>query len=232
MACRLAAFLGATLALGGCGDDPARMRGDGAAGSDVERLVDSDNDGLCDVSELGAGTDPRRPDSDDDGYPDLLEVLAGMHGEANRPAAHELVFLSATRDARVEHEVRVTVEGTGEGHAGAFDAIASPYPDASAANFYAGALAVSGEPPDHVRGLEPDAERFATVLGSTRLSFSLSFRYDQDVAPHPDCRRGYPFRYQVKAEGGFDRSEVTMLLVVAPPGLGQDAPFCLPTDCL
>lgn len=42
-------------------------------------LVDSDNDGLCDMCEFTIGTDPDSADSDGDGTGDLQELLAGTN---------------------------------------------------------------------------------------------------------------------------------------------------------
>jgi len=215
----------------GCGGDEQRDTGELSDG-ERETVADSDGDGLCDVTEEELGTDPGREDSDDDGFPDLIELLAGTTFDTGRPNTSDLVFLSQSRGAQVDQEVRVTVEGGGEGHSGAFDALESPYPGADASDFYVGAVAVSAQPPDHVRGVEPDAQRFATVTGDTRLSFSLSFRHNEDVAPHPDCQRAYPFAYRVKAEGVHERAQVSMLLVVSPDGLPAGAPYCLPADCI
>lgn len=198
----------------------------------IDIVKDADADGLCDVTEQNLGSDPEMADTDGDGFPDVIEYYFGSILDTSGPLPADLVFLTASPGARVDREIRVTVDGEGEGHSGAFDALPSPYPDASAADFYAGALAVSAQPPDHVRGIEADAQRFGTVQGSTRLSFNLSFQYNGDIEPQPDCSAGYPFVYRVKAEGLGQAAQVYMLLVVAPPGLPADAGYCIPSSCI
>ncbi|HNU81310.1 MAG TPA: thrombospondin type 3 repeat-containing protein [bacterium] len=42
-------------------------------------VVDSDNDGLSDVSEVFLGTNPQLADSDSDSYPDKQEIIAGYN---------------------------------------------------------------------------------------------------------------------------------------------------------
>jgi hypothetical protein len=51
-------------------------------------LMDSDGDGLTDLEERYAGTNPRHPDTDGDGTGDAVEVLGPTAEEAVGPPPH------------------------------------------------------------------------------------------------------------------------------------------------
>jgi hypothetical protein len=193
---------------------------------------DRDGDGLCDDTERDAETDPAQSDTDGDGLSDLAE--AGNHfdpRDATSPAAERLAVLEGVPGAVLRFAVRATVSGDGQGLTGFFEAVPSAYDLAgSAADYFAGAVAVSADPGDNVRGFEPDSERFGVVVGETRLGFDLRFTY-----PDPDpqaCAAAYPFRYSLKSDGGEAISQRLYLLLVEPPRDGASArEFCVPNHC-
>lgn len=220
-----------------CGNDTADGYGDAGPGP-IDFAADRDGDGLCDVTEAQLGSDPTVPDTDGDRVPDLFESMIGTApDDPTAPDAAQLVYLGTAADDRAQLEVRFTVQGAGEGHAGAFQATGSPYRDVDASAFFASASALSAQPPDHVRDVQPAAERFGTVIGETRLSFELDFLAATDEPDHPDCARGYPARYALKADGQPVQQRQMLLLITLPDGRGaQDVrsgelPFCFPADC-
>lgn len=194
--------------------------------------TDADADGLCDVTEEQFGTRLDALDTDEDGIPDLPEVVFGYDAvDPDEPLDYELAFLPSTPGASTTLGVRSTVVGAGEAHGGAFEGLASL--DASgltAADFFARGTAVSADPPENVRGIEPGGERFASVLGETRLSFELEFRYERSEPVQ--CTQAFPFRYLVKSEAGRTVRIHTLLLIVGPADTGGDAEsYCLPASC-
>jgi hypothetical protein len=198
----------------------------------IEPPTDEDADGLCDVTEEQAATRPDALDTDADGIPDLPEVVFGYDAvNPDDPLETELVYLSGSPGASAPFEVRSTVVGAGEAHGGAFEGLASL--DASgvtAADFFVQAMAVSADPPENVRRIEADGERFASVLGETRLSFKLEFRYGR-AEPAP-CTQAFPFRYLVKSEAGRTLDIQAFLLIVGPAESAADPEsYCLPSSC-
>lgn len=199
-----------------------------------DRLPDADADGLCDFTEDELGTDPLAADTDRDGLPDLVELLHSfVPTDWSSPASTQLAHLEARQAATAQFAVRVTVEGDGQGVSGDFDALPSSYDDElSAADFFAGASAVSASPMDAVRSIDEGSARFAAVLGRTRLAFDLRFDYPWDELGELPCARSYPFRYAIKSDDGETRSNGLYLLVVSPEGtVGTEARHCLPLHC-
>ena len=70
--------------------------------------ADSDGDGICNVGEFQAGTDPQNSDSDGDGVPDGKEMGAG-----GNPGALDAGMIWMTRIAQAPLAVRWTVEAGG-----------------------------------------------------------------------------------------------------------------------
>lgn len=229
---------GILAAIAGCGggESDSRVSQSSDAGGEPSRAVDdTDRDGLCDITEWDFGTNPDRADSDGDGLPDLIELGNGFGPlERSAPATDQIGELSAERGASLDFPVRVTVDGDGRAVSGFFIDIPSLYLDgSSAADFFAGATAVSADPIDGPRRVNADAAEFVAVLGTTRLLFNLRFEYrvpGGSDETEPSCQRAYPFRYAIKASDGEDLAERLYLLRVGA-GASSAIPYCLPTDC-
>jgi len=216
------------LALSACESPPTPNNDDTILGAPS----DEDGDGLCDVTEEQMATRLDAIDSDGDGIPDLPEVVFGYDAvNPDEPLEYELAFLPAIPGATTTFSVRSTVVGAGEPHGGAFEALASlDAARTTAQAFFAQGMAVSADPPDNVRGIEANGERFASVLGETRLSFELEFRYGLSE-PVP-CTQAFPFRYLVKSEIGRVLDIQAFLLIVGPAESGGDPEsYCLPSTC-
>lgn len=232
------ALAAALVVLGGCvgHDDTGSGAGEMTVVLPPDEIMDSDGDGLCDITEDHVGTDPGAADSDADGLSDLEELTTGFDPtNAELPSADQLVHLAAERGAATEFAVRATVQGTGGSVSGFFEALPFLDPDGlNAADFFHGAVAVAADPIDAVRSIHSESSRFAAVLGKTRLAFSLRFEYPiarLDPAA-VTCTRTYPFRYAIKADDGTLRANGYYLLRVIPAGSSADAaPYCLPVTC-
>lgn len=219
-----------------CGDESATM-------SDPPRRVppapsahtgdeDTDADGVCDATEEELGTDAKVADTDEDGIADLVEIAYDL-GEldASRPASERVAVLDGRPGASIEFQVRATVHGDGDGESGTFEVEPAVYDDdRDAGTFFTGALAVSAEPHENVRGIDYGAEKFASVLGETRLAFSL--RFEQPIEEIPPCVRGYPFSYTITSTRGDVTNVDRYLLVVVPDGTTFDGgPWCGVDPC-
>lgn len=199
----------------------------------VDKVIDRDHDGLCDATERQIGTDPLAVDTDGDGLPDLIELGNGFDPtDSSTPAPDQVAYLEARPGAILDFAVRATVDGHGQGVSGLFQAITSIYADGTTAeDFFSAASAVSADPVDGARSIDTSAARFDSVLGRTRLGFSLHFEYAGSAKP-PECAKAYPFRYSTKSDDGATMAVRLFLLVVAPAGqAGHDASYCLPSDC-
>jgi hypothetical protein len=68
---------------------------------------DSDDDGVSDLNEIGAGTDPRKADTDGDGVSDLVEIAAGTDplDASDNPQSHgNFVFIVPYEEPTVPSE--------------------------------------------------------------------------------------------------------------------------------
>jgi hypothetical protein len=196
-------------------------------------VLDADEDGLCDATELRLGTDPHARDTDGDGLPDLIELVAGHEPSVPEdPPQDAVAYLKGERGAESRHEARFTVEGDGAALSGWFAAAAALYRDGDRADaYFVGSSALEAAPIDAARSIARESARFEGVLGRTRLSFELRFAYRGDA--DRDCARAYPFRYAIKSDSGDTRAERNYLLVIGAAGatqVGAEA-FCLPTGC-
>lgn len=193
--------------------------------------TDRDQDRLCDDTEAAIGTDPEAFDTDSDGWPDALEVIAGTNPhDASSPRPDEVAYVQP--DGRVEFDIAATVTGNGEGAIGEFRARNAFDPRGRRASDYAlGTMAIGADPPDNVRGIQPDAGRFQTVSGRTRLRFRLRFsgKRDENLA----CAAALPFEFNVKGDvGGYlDSHSYLLVITPEPPKLAAQA-FCQPVACL
>lgn len=229
------------IAVGACSGEPDRERHatvnvDGAAADGGEPTSyegdDRDGDGVCDATELGVGSNPGRADSDGDGLPDFTEIVAGFNPiDPMLPEPDQVGFLADAPQAELAIQVRLTVEGSGQGYSGEFVSATSFDPEGrNAKDFFEGAVARGADPPDHVRGLNPASERFTSVLGKTRLSFELQFRYSLEQPA--SCTASYPYGYRLREDNGKITSARGFLLVVSPTNNADGSPFCLPASCL
>lgn len=204
-------------------------------------IIDSDEDGLCDSSELVAGTSADNPDSDGDSFPDVIEVSYGLDAlDPNVPRDEQIVFLVEANGASTTLVARVQVEGVGEQYTGLFESFDPIYSQTTtAADLLVGVRATAANPPDNVHGIEETAARFASVQGLTELTFTLEFAYgeqslsDEQSLSLSECKRGYPFSFSAKRP---DKSQVDIehyLLVSIPAGTDSaQVSWCIPEYCL
>jgi hypothetical protein len=193
---------------------------------------DRDQDGLCDSTEERIRTNPDVLDTDADGFPDMVEVVAGYNpSDPSTPGLDQLGYLVAQPGRTLDLELRSTIDGNGQGATGqfmarnAFDAHAF-----RASDFFVSALAIGAEPPDNVRGISAGEERFASVLGKTRLSFRLHFEFTSDLTLH--CVAALPFVYSIKSDtGGYMGSRDYLLIVPPNDSAFEPEDFCRPVAC-
>ncbi len=219
-------------------DQPIEQRDIEVRDGDVDAeplssYVDTDDDGLCDVSERVAGTFADSPDSDGDSFPDVIEVTYGLNAlDPNVPGNEQVIYLVEASDAFATLIARVQVDGVGEQYTGLFESFDTfPTQTTTAADLLVGVRAIAADPPDNVHGIEENAARFASVQGLTELTFSLRFVYDAQSTL--DCKRGYPFSFSAKRP---DKSQVgteRYLLVSIPVDSDSDeVAWCIPEPCL
>lgn len=210
------------LLLFGCGTESS-LRDAGPVDSarpDVRVIIpldDSDEDGLCDESELRMDLDPFDADSDGDTFLDGVEWAQGMDPRSPAsPAREDLVLLPEVTDGRVLTTITHEVNGRGESYVGAFVPVGARDPfGKTALDYYDGAIAGGANPPDHVFAIEPEAERFVGATGQALLFFDLSFALG-DAIPRV-CVHTYPFRYMIKRESTGALTYYRRWLVVTPP---------------
>ncbi|HKU44447.1 MAG TPA: hypothetical protein VJR89_40080 [Polyangiales bacterium] len=210
-------------------EPPAAVSGRGS----IDPNADRDHDGVCDGTERELGSDADRADSDHDGLPDFTEIVAGFNlTDPTIPSPDQVGFLAGVPQAALDMRVRMTLEGSGQGYTGEFremDALEAH--GLTARDFFEGAVAQGGEPPDNIRGVVVDSERIGSVLGRTRLAFKLRFRVSTDKLP--DCAIGFPFEYRLKADNEKVAASRDYVLVVTPETEdGERAKFCVPSSCL
>jgi hypothetical protein len=223
---------GFALAAGGCPRRTDPVPPDAGLGEDARPIgLDTDLDGLCDANELTRGLRIDDPDTDGDGYSDFVEVSLGLDPFSREsPASDAVSFLreSATGMARVT--VSVPVNGSGESYGGAFAEAFALYPEGvGAQDFFAGSGPVGAEPMGNVAFVDTDSQSFVGVLGSTLLTFEVSFRFQGAAL---GCMRAYPFQFTVKREDGLIVASRRFVLVVLPPGaLPGESAWCGAEPC-
>lgn len=191
-------------------------------------------DGLCNDTEFARHTDPFDGDTDADGYSDWVEVVFGY--DPLRPAEPDRDIVSVLREspgAETAVPTSIVVRGRGEDYTGAFEGLYARDPlGTTASDFYAGSVALYANPEDNVALLEPDAERFRAVVGTTELFFEVRFEYGEDDLVRR-CLRAYPWRYTVKRSDGRLVSSARKLLVVVPEGETiTGGEWCVPESCM
>jgi hypothetical protein len=233
------AAVGALGALAGCAsgdDEPPFRRDDGGPGVDVDGSQpgskDSDQDGLCDATEAGLGSDPDTGDSDDDGLPDFVEVIYGfLPTNPTSPEQDQIARLTAVPGTQTSWPIRLSATGEPNDFIGVFENVPAPYDDGSSAGtFFVSSSAVACEPPDAVRGIEAERQRFVLALGPVRLELGVELKYD-GLVDTTACTRAYPFQYFIKDDDGAVVADRFYLLVVAEPGEEGAEHFCKPASC-
>jgi hypothetical protein len=182
----------------------------------LSTYVDTDDDGLCDISEENMGTDPKKADSDSDGYPDLVEVINGFDAiDPRSPTADQVVFLTEEAGSTADVTASVLVDGNGEQYTGAFEPLdVLTGEELTVADFFNGLTALSATPPDNALGLDAKSGRFTAVQGRTLLTFSIHFAFtDQRLS---DVIHGYPFNFFVKSPDDEQIGTEQYLLVTLP----------------
>jgi len=180
--------------------------------------VDTDGDGLCDDTEVARLTDPEDSDTDGDGYSDYVEAIFGYDPRVpSSPARDDVVSLREHPEASVQVTVSVIVRGAGEDFTGAFEALSARDPlGLTALGFYERSVALFANPEANVAVMEPDAERFGGVIGTTQLNYEVRLAFGPNLERR--CLRAYPFRYVVKRSDGRVVSSARRLLVIVPVG--------------
>jgi len=105
--------------------------------------------------------------------------------------------------------------------------------DVDAGDFFVEARAANANPDSNVIAVDPSAQRFRGVVGSTLLSFEMRFAFDTGGDPNfaRGCSRIYPFVYNVKrSDGALILREPFYLLVLPPAQTLQTTPRCPLTD--
>jgi hypothetical protein len=193
---------------------------------------DRDHDGLCDDTEDELHSNADRLDTDGDGFPDALELIAGTDlRDPLEPAADHVAHLDAgQRD--LAFDVALTVDGEATAARGRFSSRNALDPlSRDASDFFTACSAVSAEPPESVRDVQPEKARFGTVLARARLRYRLLFSDPGDRAS--ECVAALPFDFSADDELGHDLDRARYLLVFAATGTPQDPErFCRPVACL
>lgn len=229
-------LLTACALLAGCPDTVAPPAGtldagDGGPGPDaIDPYIDSDDDGLCNNTEFGRGTDPFSGDTDADGYSDWMEISFGF--DPLLPASPDRTIVSTMSEAPeagAEVRVPVLVRGQGEDYAGAFEGLPARDPELLfARDFFSSAIALHASPPDHVTSVEAEAQIFRLVRGDTELVFEVRFAMGENAERR--CLRAYPWRYTVKRSDGRLVAAERFILVIVPQGeTFRSASWCAPT---
>lgn len=232
----LLASIALAVALTGCpGPDPDDAGPPLDAGPPIEldggpRLdVDTDEDGLCDGTELSMGTDPTSTDSDADGLTDRIEVELGFRPlEPGSPDRDILMFMEETELATAQRPIPLTVRGDGHTYTGAFEALpVFDTLDLTALDYLVTARAVGADPMENVFEVLETEQRFVGVFGRTQLVWEVRFAFGSNLPR--SCIRAYPFRYLVKRDDGYFVGVSRLLLVILPDGQRLDtAEWCRP----
>lgn len=193
---------------------------------------DQDHDGLCDDTELTVGTDPGTIDSDNDTWPDLIELALALDPlDHDIPAPEQVTYLRAQPGDVALLEATVTVNGEGNSYLGRFRDRPSLYRDAPTSEaLLTRGRALSAVPPDNIRSIESDRERFLGVNGKTLLNFELEFSYPED-GPQPGCAFVYSFDYTVSSIQRQSASPLYLLVITPEEGPPTAQDFCLPGLC-
>ena len=206
--------------------DIGQMRPDAPGGPGI----DTDEDGLCDETEVNWGTDYRNRDSDGDGFEDLIEIVYGYDAaRPSSPAREEIATLYEDAGSTAEQGISHTVRGEGQDFQGAFEALrARDQLGHNAADFFVGSAAVFANPAENIGAMEEERSLFRGVMGRTELGFEVRFAFGAHMPRL--CTRAYPFQHAIKRNDGTTVGVATGLLLVLPAsGTLADSPWCGPT---
>ncbi len=220
-----------------CGDDSGVTpridagRFDGDPPPDVPANADTDNDGVCDATEIERGLNPTLDDTDADGFSDYAEVLLGFNPvDGASPNRDTVLILRESDVGAVQVPLTVSIRGSGEDYEGAFQSLGAPDEAGDTAmTFFTESVATFAEPMENVAILDAENQAFRGVVGRTLMGFEVRFEFAGEATPR-GCARGYEWRYNVKRSDGRIVSAQTYLLLVLPPGqtLEGSAEWCLP----
>jgi hypothetical protein len=197
--------------------------------------ADTDGDGLCDLTEIRLGTNPAAADTDGDGFPDWVE--SANHSDGVSPAdppRETIVVLSEVAGGSASYGVQALVSGSGETYMADFYAGLADDPYGTMADaFYSGSQAVDASPRGNVGAIDTAHGRFAGVVGTTRLFYSVGFAYDAVAQPPRLCMRMYDFFFRVMTDTGSYVYAAKSYLLIVPPGMTMaTGAWCLPpTPC-
>lgn len=193
--------------------------------------IDTDGDGLCDVTEFQRRTDSLNADSDGDGFSDYVEAQnASDPNDLGSPDRSMMVTVSEATGGMAVLPLAFVVRGVGETFVGEITSGLINIPDdgTTAFAFYAGSSATGAAPMQNVRG-GIEGSQYLGVVGRTRLAYTLEFLQRQEPR---GCMRAYPFTYRLITTDGSVRGLSTRWLVLLPPGMqigGTGARWCGPT---
>ncbi len=217
--------LGVIVACGQADTPPDTMPFDGSHG-----LMDSDSDWLCDDTERQIGSDPNLLDSDDDRVPDGIELQYGFNPlDDADPGLSRIVFLEAQPGSQSALDLHVLVDGAGEAFSGelsAWPALDSVW--ATAEHYFAGAIATSADPPDHVFGFPDNGDRIGSIVGETRVGFRVRFAFNDNATA--TCAQAVTFSYALKRQDGARFGDQTYVLITTPDA--ETIAWCPARSCL
>jgi hypothetical protein len=217
-------LLAAVLLVGVAGCRSHVLLVDGGPGdSGPPTNLDTDGDGLCDLTEYDHHTDPNSVDTDGDGFWDYVEVQNGSDPlDLTVPERMRIVSLAEETGSLLDMPVTFRVSGVGQTFSGQTVGQQLGIPDdgTTASDFYASMEGTFASPPENVRGgiVGPS---FLGVLGRTVLGFTIHFRAAQ---PPRGCLRAYPFLIQLKADNGTFWANEQHWLQIGPADMQVGAP--------
>lgn len=190
---------------------------------------DADGDGLCDGNEVSRGTDPLLSDTDGDGFTDFVEVMFGTDPVLSTSPDRDIVFLLRENpESSVQIPITRRITGGGEDYQGAFESLGRPdLAGATAADFYAGSVALFAEPTENAAIVDSESEIIFGVVGRTLLGYEVRMAFGSNLPR--SCIRAYQFRYNIKRSDGRLVALERRLLVVLPTGDRLDSgEWCAP----
>jgi hypothetical protein len=212
--------------------DPFLLDDSGPIDSGPAPGVDSDGDGMCDVTEYQRRTDPFDPDTDGDGFSDYVEAQNGTSPtDPSAPDISIVVTMSETPQSTLDLPIRFDERPAGQSIIGEVVRLPVNIVDdgTTALTFFTGAEATFASPMANVHG-GISGSSFLGVVGHTLLVFTMHFAAVQ--APR-GCLRAYPFGYEIKTNNGDIWGGVQHWLVLLPEGVSLGAPgarWCGPTQ--
>jgi hypothetical protein len=223
----------ALVVVAACRRDPPMLYEDDAGPTDFGPGpdVDTDGDGMCDVTEYQRRTDPSNPDTDGDGYSDYVEAQNGTSAlDPMQPDPHIMVTMSEAPQSTLDLPISFDEYPSGETITGEFVRVPLDILDdgTSALTFFTGAEATFASPMPNVHG-GIAGPSFLGVSGHTLLVFNTHFA---QVQPPRGCFRAYPFGYQIKTNTGAIWGMEPHWLVLVPAGESLGSPtahWCGPT---